>query len=78
VCAVVLDCSHLLLVVAIGIAHAMLATKCSACNQCYALHHYVVEAHCYVTGSKQMNYLSSIHSTKAQIHQDAAETFWCI
>ena len=30
VCAAVLDCSHLLLIVAIGIAHAMLATQCKA------------------------------------------------
>ena len=29
--AAVLDCSHLLLIVAIGIAHAMLATQCKAC-----------------------------------------------
>ena len=28
--AAVLDCSHLLLIVAIGIAHAMLATQCKA------------------------------------------------
>ena len=27
-----LDCSHLLLVVAIGIAHAMLATQCNTCS----------------------------------------------
>ena len=29
-CAVVLDCSHLLLIVAIGIVHATLATQCKA------------------------------------------------
>lgn len=30
VCAAILDCSHLLLIVAIGIALAMLATQCKA------------------------------------------------
>ena len=30
VCAAVLDCRHLLLIVAIGIGHAMLATPCKA------------------------------------------------
>ena len=33
-----------------------------------------VEAHCYVTDSKWMNYLSSICSTKGQIHQDVSAT----
>ena len=36
VCAAVLDCSHLLLIVAIGIAHAMLAMQCKAHPQCCA------------------------------------------
>ena len=31
VCAAVLSCSHLLLIVAIGIAHVILATQCKAC-----------------------------------------------
>jgi len=30
VCAADLDCSHLLMIVAIGIAHVMLATQCKA------------------------------------------------
>ena len=37
VCAAVLDCSHLLLIVAMEIAHAMLAMQCKAHPTCCAL-----------------------------------------
>ena len=36
--AAVLSCSHLLLIVAIGIAHVMLATQCKARPTCNAVH----------------------------------------
>lgn len=41
-CAAVLDCSHLLLIVAIGIAHAMLARHCKAHPTMLCIHLFII------------------------------------
>ena len=41
VCAAILDCSHMLLIVAIGITHAMLARQCKACPTMLCYYYYL-------------------------------------